>query len=84
MATHVLETSQFADQSPLLVMEYSATSQQAAPIYLFPELVAEPEAIHAGSAQNGGCMRGVRYALALEALAGVGIYAIWTLFHVAR
>lgn len=57
----------------------SAPLLRAASSFPDSEDTAEPD-----QAEDGACMRGVRYALAIEAVAAFFIYGVWHLWHILR
>lgn len=40
--------------------------------------------LYAADARGLGCIRGLRYAIAAEAVGGLAIYGLWHLWHVLR
>jgi hypothetical protein len=82
MASHTYEISERGDHSPFLTMEYSSNSGRAAQLYQSPVQIAN---VVTDQPESGvGFARGVILALCLEAMAGVGVYLLWTLWQMHR
>lgn len=47
-------------------------------------VIPELDARESAKAQGLGCMRGLRYALMIEAAAGLAFYALWLFWHIVR
>jgi hypothetical protein len=50
----------------------------------FPQSLAEVNEQHDPSPSRPGCMRGIRSALAIEAVAALMLYGLWQLSHLLR
>ena len=81
MASQSHELSNLGVHSPFFRVEYPAHAVSAARHYQLPELAAEIETDQTECIDRGGCVRGICFAIAIEGIAGTGVYLLWHLFR---
>jgi hypothetical protein len=84
MASNLYEIPKRGDHSPLLPVKFPPASASAARLYQFPELTTGIETEQTEYLGSAGCVRGICFALALETVAGIGVYLLWNLCNMLR